>query len=777
MENNLLQFDYTMFRTENISVTEYVEINIVGPFVAENSKEYISALVDSGLSIIPITEGKKNPHFACLDENHEHNLLTVPPTQEDIKKWVNAGVKSWATAGGVVSRNLMILDFDAKHYPELYNLWYAKLSDEQKKVVNTCHRSKTRNNGDHLRYRTETPQATIKLAGRAEFNEAEGKYKVVTTAETRGDKSYALIPPSAGYATIHGSLLDLPVIPDKIHQELIEILKSFNEVVEKPATEYELKPNDTITGDRPGDRLNQKATWNEILEPHDWREVTKNHWCRPGKNGGISATTDYNNISMLYVFSSSASPFEPNTGYSKFHAFALLNHDGDFKAAAKVAAEMYPIDYEAESRAGNFKAIFPGKTQKVSYMIAQYLVGKYHVKTIGERVRDIHIYDNGIYVLGLNLLKAEIQDILQELASTHHKNNIVEMIKDLTLADRKDFDVENHLINLNNGVFDIRDKTLTPHSHEHLFFTKIPVDYNPNATCPAVTKFLGEILPEAHVKIILEWFGYCLYRRYFIKKAIIFVGERDTGKSTLIKLYERFTGKENTSGVSLQKIASDKFASSHLYNKHINIYDDLSFKDINDNGLFKIATGGSVMTGEKKFGEQFQFENFSKLTFACNKIPDVKDTTDDAYFSRWIIIPFLAVIAEKEIDKFLTDKITTKKELSGLLNLALSGLSDILQTQNFSYDKTPEEIKKEMLLSGSMVANFVKDCLVEEVDAWVSKDDMYEECAKYTMANNLPTISKEVLGRKLPNHSGYIIDSSKTVGSKQVRGWRNVKIK
>ena len=423
----------------------------------------------------------------------------------------------------------------------------------------------------------------------------------------------------------------------------------------------------------------------------------------------------------------------------------------------------------------NFKKDFNGNPKKISYEIAKFLIKKHHVKTIGEKIRDIYIYNNGIYELGVNSLKTEIQEILEELATTSHKNNIIETIKDLTTAKLNEFNVDKNLVNLKNGIYDIKNKVIMPHDPKHLFFTKIPVDYDANAKCPIIERFLTGILPKDYKKVVFEWFGYCLYRQYFIKKAIIFVGEKDTGKSTLIKLFERFIGGENTSGISLQRLVSDKFASSSLHNKHINVYDDLSFDDINDNGFFKIATGGGIITGEKKFGEQFQFVNYSKLTFACNKIPDVKDTNDPAYFSRWIIIPFLIQI--EMVDKFLTDKITTREELSGLLNLALSGLSEIINKQNFSYDKTPEEIKKEMLLSGSMVANFVENRLEEQPGAWISKDEMYEECARYAQANSLPTISKVMLGRKLSNHSGYIIDGKRTIDGKQVPGWLNVTIK
>ncbi len=423
----------------------------------------------------------------------------------------------------------------------------------------------------------------------------------------------------------------------------------------------------------------------------------------------------------------------------------------------------------------DLKMDFPGDIKEVSYRIAKHLVDKYHVKTIGDRIRDIYVYKDGIYILGLNILKAEIQTILEELASSHHKNNIIEMIKDSTLANREDFNPDISLINLNNGIFDLKNNELIQHHHKYLFFAKIPVNYDKEATCPNIQAFLKEILPDFYSEIILEWFGYCLYRQYFIKKAVIFVGERDTGKSTLLKLLNTFIGPENSSVVSLQKIASDKFASSQLYNKHANIHDDLDAKDINDNGSFKMITGGGVIGGEKKFCEQFQFRNFAKLTFACNKIPDVKDTNDMAYFGRWIVVPFSAQI--KKVDKFLTEKITTKEELSGLLNISIMKLIEILEKQDFSYTKNPEEIKKEMLLMGSMIANFAEECLEKEIGSWVSKEDMHDECVKYAQSKGLPTVSLTLLGRKLPDHSGYITDGTKLINNKQVRGWRDVKIK
>jgi putative DNA primase/helicase len=100
------------------------------------------------------------------------------------------------------------------------------------------------------------------------------------------------------------------------------------------------------SGDRPGDLFAAKASWEDILLPHGWRvvghggEVTL--WCRPGKRGGLSATTGYCG-DHLYVFSSNAHPFEPEHAYSKFAAYTLLNFGSsemDFhKAAIDLAAK------------------------------------------------------------------------------------------------------------------------------------------------------------------------------------------------------------------------------------------------------------------------------------------------------------------------------------------------------------------------------------------------------------------------------------------------------
>ena len=103
-----------------------------------------------------------------------------------------------------------------------------------------------------------------------------------------------------------------------------------------------LRPAGASAGGRPGDDFEACTDWRAVLEPHGWRLVYERggegYWRRPGKARGVSATTGYAGGNALYVFSSSAPPFTPGASYSKFAAHTLLEHRGDFAAAAVALA-------------------------------------------------------------------------------------------------------------------------------------------------------------------------------------------------------------------------------------------------------------------------------------------------------------------------------------------------------------------------------------------------------------------------------------------------------
>lgn len=420
------------------------------------------------------------------------------------------------------------------------------------------------------------------------------------------------------------------------------------------------------------------------------------------------------------------------------------------------------------------------------HYIAEKLIKTHSFKTIcGKKDETIYIYNEGIYEpTGEGKIKEEVENILEEDAITYQVNEIINKIKRKTIEDRELLDnADLNLLCLNNCILDIDTMKTIPHSPEYIFLNKIPVDYDASQDCPKIKKLLEELLYEEDVPLVQEYIGYMLYRKYFIKRAMMFVGETDTGKTTLLNTIIKFLEGDNTginkniAGESLHKITTDKFSAVNLYGKYANIYDELEYKDIVDNGAFKIATGGGYVTGDIKFGDTFKFRTYAKLLFATNKIPNMKDVDDEATYTRWQIVRFNNRFSDNnpKTEKFLVEKITTKEEMQGLLNFAIVGLKRILKNQKFCYSKSWEENRKIMQRSGNSVSSFAQDAICEKSNHWITKEEMYQRYCMYVRKECMSRVTKEKIGRDLPQYATYLIETKKDVGKKKkVRGWLHV---
>jgi hypothetical protein len=130
----------------------------------------------------------------------------------------------------------------------------------------------------------------------------------------------------------------LPLLPESVHAAVDDVLAATMNLRADDDTRQPIRQLANI-GERPGDDFNLRADWQAILLPHGWVPVYRQrdmvYWRRPGKNEGHSATTNFANKGRLHVFTSNAPPFEADSSYTPFTAYALLEHGGDFKAAAQ----------------------------------------------------------------------------------------------------------------------------------------------------------------------------------------------------------------------------------------------------------------------------------------------------------------------------------------------------------------------------------------------------------------------------------------------------------
>jgi len=364
---------------------------------------------------------------------------------------------------------------------------------------------------------------------------------------------------------------------------------------------------------------------------------------------------------------------------------------------------------------------------------------------------EIMYYEGGIYNYHGD---KKVREVLVKKMGKYLKKNSVEeviaQIRGLSYINRNRMNTSKEYIHLNNGMYNIITNKFENFRPEVMSTNKIPVDYNPKAECPAIKKFLTEILSEGDVSVVQELIGYVLFKGYPFQLAFMFVGNGANGKSVLINLFKSFIGTDNISNKSLQELGYDKFSSSKLYGKMANLYPDLSDKGLKSTGTFKALVGGDTIDAQRKFQDSFSFENHAKLIFSCNKLPFSTDDTD-AFFRRWVIIDFPNTFTGSMADKFLIDKLTTKDELSGLFNIAARELSNILDNDGFSKSQSTEKTKDRYIRMSNSLASFVMDRIEtgDAVDDYITKEKFFDKYKDYCDIEQLECKTKQIVGSEV----------------------------
>lgn len=422
------------------------------------------------------------------------------------------------------------------------------------------------------------------------------------------------------------------------------------------------------------------------------------------------------------------------------------------------------------------------KSRKVDIdKVAEYIENKFDVRTIyGLREEILEIYKDGIWTIkGKGIIKAETERILGTFSKNNIVSEVLEKIKRRTEVSKEESNnIPDYKRCVNNGVLDLEDVDniiFLNHSKKYNFRNKYPMDYNPDINCPNCLEFFKNTFYPEDIPAFQEWLGFHLIRRYSFKKASIFHGEKNTGKTVILNLLTLFVG-DNVSGLSLQEISRGKpFDLMALKNKDANIHDDLSSSDMKCVGGFKKAVGDGFIDGEEKFGDKDRFRNTAKDTNACNKIPSPgEDIDDEAYYERILLFPIDNVVPIEKIDRKLLDKLTTPEELSGLLNWAIEGYKRLAKNNKFSNEKNPNETKFIMVQNGNSLAKFANEALIQEDGSKVDKEEMYQSYCKWCREHKpqLSPDTKEKIGRNLTKVASFTQASS----NGKERYWINVKI-
>jgi putative DNA primase/helicase len=166
---------------------------------------------------------------------------------------------------------------------------------------------------------------------------------------------------------------------------------------------------------------------------------------------------------------------------------------------------------------------------------------------------------------------------------------------------------------------------------------------------------------------------------------------------------------------------------------------------------FFIFLTGDTVRAQRKHAQPFDFRNYSKLIFSTNQIPQSDDNTY-ADFKRWIIFSFDRIFQGETKDTNLIAKLTTEDELSGLLNLVLIALKQLIKDNEFKYADDVETTKIKYGQNASSVDGFLSHkCYIDRTDrsCYSLSTDLYRCYVLYCKENDMIPIADNVFGSRL----------------------------
>ncbi|MDZ5017880.1 DNA primase family protein [Clostridium perfringens] len=383
------------------------------------------------------------------------------------------------------------------------------------------------------------------------------------------------------------------------------------------------------------------------------------------------------------------------------------------------------------------------------------------------------IYENGVYnISGEKEAGRIIMDyMLPNYCIMASIRDCREQWDILVSKDFDDFNRNPYLVNVRNGLLDIRDMSFKEHTPSYLSTVQLNVEYNPQVDCPQFKKFLNEVLDCKLIPLVQEIVGYLLTTNTASQKAFVFWGPARTGKSTLLWVVEYLLlGKKNVSNIPWQEIG-DKFKTAELLGKLANVFSDLPSKSIDDTGIFKVVTGEDYLMAEKKNKNPFKFKPFARLVFSCNELPRNYVDRTEGFYRRLIIVPFSRQIEKSKIDKALKYKFQREKE--GILNWALEGLKRLYENNfEFSENELTDGVKKEYKRENNNVISFVEECCELDGLFSCSRIELYEAYKEFCVEAGLKALSQIKFNKELEGN--FNITRSR---SGKLRLWNGVRIK
>lgn len=389
---------------------------------------------------------------------------------------------------------------------------------------------------------------------------------------------------------------------------------------------------------------------------------------------------------------------------------------------------------------------------------------------------NVYLY-NGFYwsevphdLLKSFLGEAAARQGIDKLTSKHfnYRDNLLKQFFSAAYLKEPEADPDKVLINLQNGTLEISANSgeikLREFKASDFLKYQLPFEYDPLAKAPLFVDYLQHVLPDPSSRdLLLEYAGSLFIKhssgKLKLEKVLLLYGTGANGKSVFFEILTRLLGKENVSYYSLANLTDNTgYYRAEIADKLLNYASEINGTIGTDH--FKAMASGEPITARRPYGYAVTLSQYSKLIFNCNELP--KDTEQThGFFRRFMIIPFEVTIPPERQDKELHIKIS-ESELSGILNLIVKALLNLLERGDFTKCDAAENAVKQYQLESDTVRMYLHENEYQpsKLNLFLPFKTLFDSYKEYCIESMYRTCSKRTFSDRLKKQ-GYLIEKKR----------------
>lgn len=325
-----------------------------------------------------------------------------------------------------------------------------------------------------------------------------------------------------------------------------------------------------------------------------------------------------------------------------------------------------------------------------------------------------------------------------------------------------------HWIQFKNKAFSLRKKIFYDVTPKFFFTNPIPWAVGESDETPVLDKLFKEWVGEEYIIDLYELLAYCCYQSYPIQSVVCLVGSGRNGKSSFLKILDKFIGNKNCCTTELDLITgnnSSRFETSKLYKKLVCLMGETNFGTMEKSSIIKKLAGGDKIGYEMKGKQPFDDYNYAKVIIASNSLPISKDTTE-GFYRRWHIIRFPNQFPEgKDVCSIIPEQ-----EYHNLARKIINILPELLERGSFSHQGTPDQRMHNYIEVSNPLNLFINAFCEKGEDKYILTSELYTHYLNYLQNKKSRKVMRKEFLAALEDEGYWSEKTSKIIGKNEFGG-------